>query len=114
VEPLFCTVEEHPNAIVVHVRGEVDVASAPSLRETFIEVLAAAPSTHLIVDLAAVEFIDSTGIGVIVGAHRRLNANGGRFSVVVATSAVRKTLQVTGLLRAWRVTGTVEDALDDV
>jgi anti-sigma B factor antagonist len=114
LEPLVCTVEERPNATGVQVHGEIDIASAPALRDVFIDVLAASPATHLIVDLSDVEFLDSTGIGVIVGAHRRVTANNGRFSAVVTTSAVRRSLQVTGLLRAWRVTGSVEDALDDV
>lgn len=114
MEHLVCAVEEHGNATVVHVRGELDLASAPQLREVLIDVLAEKPSTHLIVDLSGVGFMDSTGIGVIVGAHQRVTANGGWFSAVVTTPGVRKALQTTGLLRAWRVTGSVEDALADV
>jgi anti-sigma B factor antagonist len=109
-----CTVEKLANATVVHVHGEVDMASAPHLRDVFIGVLAAEPSAHLIVDLGGVEFIDSTGIGVIVAAHQRVTANGGWFTAVVPTAKVRKVLQITGLLRVWRVTGSLEDALDDV
>jgi anti-sigma B factor antagonist len=111
---LVCSAEECGNATVVHVRGELDLASAPVVREALVRVLAASPSTHLIVDLGGVEFIDSTGIGVLVGAHQRVTANGGWFTAVVTTPAVRKALQMVGLLRAWRVTGSVEDALADV
>ena len=114
MDPLVCTVEERSNATVVRVQGEVDVVSAATLREVLIEVLSATPSTHLILDLGGVSFLDSTGIGVIVGAHKRVTANGGWFTAVVTTPMVRKVLQVTGLLREWRVTGSVEDALDDV
>jgi len=114
LEPLVWTVEECGNATVVHLQGEVDAVTAPDLRDVFIQVLSAKPSTHLIVDLGGVDFIDSTGIGVMVGAHNRVTAHGGWFTVVVATPMVRKTLQVTGLLRVWRVTSSVEDALDDV
>ena len=114
MDPLDCTVEDLADATVVRVRGEVDMVNAPSLREVLIDVLSAKPSTHLIVDLGGVDFLDSTGISVLVGAHRRVTANGGWFTAVVATPMVRKTLQVTGLLRAWRVTGSVEDALEDV
>ena len=106
--------EQCGNATVVHVRGELDLTSAPDLREVLLRVLAAAPTTHLVVDLGGVEFIDSTGIGVIVGAHQRVTRHGGWFTAVVTTPAVRKALQVTGLLRAWRVTGSVADALADV
>ncbi|MGN6474677.1 MAG: anti-sigma factor antagonist [Mycobacteriales bacterium] len=111
---LKCTVEQLADATIIHVVGEIDLVNAAKLREVLIDVLASTPSTHLVVDLAGVGFIDSTGIGVIVGAHKRLTASDGRLSVVVATSAVRKVLQTTGLLKAWRVTATVKDALDDV
>lgn len=114
MDSLVCAVDSRSNATVVHVKGELDLASAPQLRQVFVQVLADAPSTHLIVDLSGVSFIDSTGIGVIVGAHRRVTANGGWFSAVVTTPVVRKALQTTGLLRAWRVTGSIDDALEDV
>lgn len=112
MDALSCSVEERPEATVVHVRGEVDIASAGTLRETLIEVLGAAPDTHLIVDLSGVEFIDSTGIGVVAGASKRANANSGRFTVVVTTPAVRRALDTTGLLRTWRVTSSVAEALN--
>jgi anti-sigma B factor antagonist len=111
---LSCRVERLADATVIHVVGEVDLTTAPELREVLIDVLSTAPATHLIVDLSGVGFVDSTGIGVMVGAHKRVTANGGRFSAVIATPGVRKVLQTTGLLQAWRVTGSVRDALDDV
>lgn len=114
MERLECSVEECGNATVLHVHGELDLATASLLREVVIRVLAATPSTHLVVDLGDVRFIDSTGIGVLVGAHQRVTAHGGWFSVVVTTPMVRRALQTTGLLRAWRVTGSVADALADV
>jgi anti-anti-sigma factor len=114
LEHLVCAVEEVGTATVVRVRGEVDLATAPQLRGMLLEVLAARPATHLVIDLSAVTFLDSTGIGVLVGAHQRVTASGGWFSAVVSTPMVRRVLQVTGLLRAWRVTGSVDDALADV
>jgi anti-sigma B factor antagonist len=112
VEPLSCTVDHRAGAVIVHVAGEVDMTNAGTLRETLIDVLGADPATHLIVDLSGVEFIDSTGVGVIVGARKRAMSRGGTLTAVVATHAVRRVLETTGLLKAWRVTATVEEALD--
>jgi anti-sigma B factor antagonist len=109
---LTCSVEQLADATVVHVVGEVDLATAPKLRDVLIEVLGATPTTHLVVDLCEVGFVDSTGIGVMVGAHKRVMASGGRFSAVVTTPGVRKVLKTTGLMQAWHVAGSVEDALD--
>jgi len=108
-----CTVERRPDATIVTVIGEVDLANAAELRTVLIDVLATTPDTHLVVDLSGVGFLDSTGIGVMVGAHKRVTTAGGRFSAVVATPVVRKVLQTTGLMRAWHVTESVEDALNN-
>jgi anti-sigma B factor antagonist len=114
LQPIYCTVDKRPEATIVQVHGELDMAGAPKLREVLLEVVGTEPSAHVIVDLSDVGFIDSTAIGVIVGAHKRITAGEGRFTAVVTTTPVRKALQVTGLLRTWRVTGSLEDALDDV
>lgn len=106
-------VEQRADATIVHVHGEVDLVSAAELRVVLIDVLAASPTTHLVIDLGDVDFIDSTGIGVIVGAHRRAEANNGRLTAVVTTGAVRRVLKTTGLLQTWRITASVEEALDD-
>lgn len=109
---LSASVERQSDAIIVHVRGELDIVSAPVLRQVFIEVLSETPAAHLIVDLSDVSFIDSTGIGVIVGAYKRVRTKGGRFNAVVTTTEVRRALTMTGLMRIWRATASVEEALE--
>ena len=111
---MTCEVERRGDAAIVRVVGEVDLTNAAELRVVLVEICSETPSVHLIVDLSGVAFIDSTGIGVIVGAHRRVTAKGGRFTAVVTTPMVHKVLQTTGLLAVWRVTGSVADALEDV
>src|SRR4051794_7570704 len=77
----------HP---VVVARGEIDVATSPLLRSEFAAVLARAPK-EVTLDLHDVSFIDSSGLGVLVGALKRLRESGGdRFTIVGAQDAVRK------------------------
>ncbi len=78
------------------VRGELDAASAPRLR-THIRSALAAGITRVVVDLAAVSFIDAAGLGVLVGARRRLADAGGELEVVHASRPVRRVLEITGL-----------------
>lgn len=113
MDRIACTVGQLPNATVVHVRGEVDLVTAPTLHRVLVDVLNGA-YCHLIVDLSGVEFLDVTGLGVIAGAHGRVTAADKRFTAVVTSTVVRRVLQATGLLRVWRVTGSIEDALNDV
>ena len=84
------------NHDVVTVSGEVDIASAPSLRETLLSVLA--DGTHeLVIDLDQVTFLDSTGIGVLVAAFRRASAEGGSMSLVCNSPRSMRVLEITGL-----------------
>lgn len=109
-----CTIREHETATVLSVHGEIDIATVPHVREALLRVFTTTLPRHLVVDLSDVTFLDSSGIGVLVGAHRRVTSEGGWFTVVVSTPLVRKVLQLSGLLRVWRVTSCVDDALQDV
>src|SRR5579872_6836244 len=82
---------------VVRVGGEVDVASAPEL-EKLLESLPVA-GEDVVVDLTDVTFLDSTGLGVLVGAWNRCQKSepAGKLALVVATSEIERLLEVTGL-----------------
>ena len=83
--------------VVVAVRGEIDIVTAPALWESFVDVL---PDTkRLVVDLAGTEFIDSTGLGVLVRALKRLRHHGGDLVLRSPRANARKVLSITGLDR---------------
>jgi anti-sigma B factor antagonist len=81
---------------VMTVRGEVDLASAPKLAAALSELMDRG-HTHVALDLGAVEFIDSSGLGVLVGSLRRLREQGGDLVLQSASPAVTRILELTGL-----------------
>jgi anti-sigma B factor antagonist len=81
---------------VLTVRGEVDLASAPKLAAAMTELIDRG-YTHVAVDLGAVEFIDSSGLGVLVGSLRRLRDDGGDLVLCAASPPVTRILELTGL-----------------
>ncbi|HEY7105680.1 MAG TPA: STAS domain-containing protein [Acidimicrobiia bacterium] len=82
---------------VISARGEIDVATSPLLRSELTSVLAHEPE-RVTLDLDGVTFIDSSGLGVLVGALKRLREAGGEhFTVVNAQDSVRKVFDITGL-----------------
>jgi len=95
---------------LVELSGEVDISTAPRFKEE-LEALIAEGHTDVVVDLSDVAFIDSTALGVLVGAVRRLHPHGGRMVVVAHTHAVTRPLTLTGLDRVFTVTATREEAL---
>jgi anti-sigma B factor antagonist len=95
---------------VIQVTGEVDVYTAPLLRERIRE-LAAKGAVHLIADLRQVDFLDSTGLGALVGGLKRLRKAGGSLAVVISTPRILRIFEITGLTRALAVQHSVEDAI---
>lgn len=81
---------------VLAVEGEIDVATAAQLREQ-LNTLVAEGKHQLIVDLNRVEFMDSTGLGVLVGAHKHLVELGGVMRVVCTQPTILKVFDLTGL-----------------
>jgi anti-sigma B factor antagonist len=82
----------------VSVRGEVDVYTAPQLRERLYAVVADGVG-QVVLDLSAMTFIDSTGLGVIVGTLKRLREAGGDLVLRSPSRSTRKVLEITGLTR---------------
>ena len=81
---------------VIAPAGEIDLATAGQLREGLEQAESSAPGA-LVVDLRAVEFIDSTGIGELVGCHRRCRESDRALAFVVPEGTIAKILRVTGM-----------------
>jgi anti-sigma B factor antagonist len=92
------SVETHNGnqAVVIEVRGELDLATSPALEQE-LERGTAAKAAVVVVDLRELEFMDSTGLSVLVRAHQRAIENGQRFGVVKGPQQVQRLLSLTGV-----------------
>lgn len=95
---------------VIDVVGEVDVYTAPKLRETLIELVAQG-SYHIVVNMEEVEFLDSTGLGVLVGGLKRVRAHDGSLRLVCSQERILKIFRVTGLAKVFPIYDSVDDAV---
>jgi anti-sigma B factor antagonist len=102
---LKVTTRSQGDHTVISVAGEIDLYTAPRLQSELMTALSKSP-VRLIVDMSGVEFCDSTGINVLLAAHRQATERGGELQLAGPGSATRKVLQVTGL-------ETVFTVLDD-
>ena len=103
-------VSERGEWSVVDVGGEIDVATAPRLREQLI-ALVNDQRYHIVVSLEAVDFIDSTGLGVLISGLKRVRTHGGRFALVCTEPRILKVFEITGLLAVFNVCETIEEAI---
>ena len=97
---------------VVAVTGEIDLFTAPEFKQRMSELIDAGRS-RLVVDLSATTFIDSSSLGVLIGAHRRLKLRGGSLLVVCENETIAKTFKITGLDGVFTIAPSVDAALSD-
>jgi anti-sigma B factor antagonist len=95
---------------VVSPHGEVDVATAPALREHLDQVIDRDPGP-VVVDLTAVTFIDSTGLGVLIGARKRCADADRDLRIVVSEPRILKVFEITGLTDHFTMHESLELAL---
>jgi anti-sigma B factor antagonist len=95
---------------VLQVTGEVDVYTAPMLREQIRE-LAAKGAVHLIADLGQVDFLDSTGLGVLIGGLKRIREAGGSLALSITAPRLLRIFQITGLTNVLTVRRSVTEVI---
>jgi len=95
---------------VISVTGEIDVYTAPTLRERLNELVADG-EYHLVVDMAGVDFLDSTGLGVLVGGLKRARSHDGTLRLVCDQEKILKVFRITGLTKVFPIYAALPDAL---
>ena len=95
---------------VLAVSGEVDVATAPRLREQLVQLVNQG-NHHLVVDLEGVDFLDSTGLGVLVGALKRVRLQDGELTLVCTQPRIVKVFDITGLSKVFTLHESVDSAV---
>jgi stage II sporulation protein AA (anti-sigma F factor antagonist) len=86
------------NRLVLALNGELDLTTSDALAQALDEMLNHFPQKQVALDLGEVDFIDSSGLGVILGRYRRLNQQGRQLSLVSVKPNVRVILEIAGIL----------------
>ena len=102
--------DDRRDVIEVRVRGDVDLATSPRLRSAFVD-LHQRGCHHLEVDLGGVEFLDSTGIGVLIGALRRARQAGGELHLLALSPELDRLFALLGLGAVFGIAPPVDKAL---
>jgi anti-sigma B factor antagonist len=110
VRPLAVERSSADGSELLVVEGEIDLASSSRLISPLNEAVMEAVHS-LVVDLSAVDFMDSTGLALLLGAYRRLRRRGVGFAVVCPGGPVRRVFEVTDMVKTLRVNPTRELAL---
>ena len=95
---------------VLRIDGDIDAYAAPQLRDRVID-LAGNGTVHIIADLRGAGFLDSAGVGALVGSRKELRAGGGSLTLVAGTGRILQTFRIAGLSDAFALHSCVPDAI---
>src|SRR3954471_17196200 len=103
-------VTERAGWAVLSVQSEIDWYTAPRFRERLIELVSQGQH-KIVVDLEQVDFLDSTGLGVLVGGLKRVRSHDGELVLVCTKSRILKVFEITGLTKVFAIHDSVDAAV---
>ena len=103
------TRQEDGNTII-EVGGEIDVYTAPKLRDKITELVGNG-NYHLVIDMEKVDFLDSTGLGVLVGGLKKVRAHDGSMRLICNQERLLKIFRITGLAKVFVIHSSQAEAL---
>lgn len=106
--------EHKPNTLLVRLAGELDLGVADKLRLALDKQLSEKRVKYLVLNLSRVTFVDSSGLGVILGRYKRLSPEGGKVVLVGAQPQVKRILELSGLLQIMDVCQDEANALNKI
>lgn len=97
-------------AHVVDLVGEIDVYTSPTVKEAITELIDDG-HYHLIINLEGVRYIDSTGLGVLIGALKRVREHAGSVNLICTNPQVKKIFDITGLVKIFGIYENEQSAI---
>lgn len=107
---LTLSTREVDERAVIAVGGEIDVYTAPKLRDCITDLVGAG-TYNIVVDLEQVDFLDSTGLGVLVGGLKKVRAHGGSLELVCSQERLLKIFRITGLAKVFVIHDSIDPAV---
>ncbi len=105
-------VREERGIPVVELEGEVDLSTSPQFKETVYQLIDSG-KRDIVVDLDGLDFMDSTGLGVLVAVLKRTSMEGGRIRLVCSKRSIMKVFSITGLDKVFAIYDNLQRCLDD-
>jgi anti-sigma B factor antagonist len=98
-------------ASLIDLEGEIDVYTAPNLKQQIITLLDSGVR-HILINLTNVEYLDSTALGVLIGGLKRLRERDGSLDLICPNPRIKRVFEITGLDKIFDMYTTEEEALD--
>ena len=98
---------------VIELEGEVDVYTAPQLKQQIISILEGGAKV-LAINLTKVDYLDSTALGVLIGGLKRMREKDGNMVLICPSPRIRRVFEITGLDKIFDIYNTEEEAEEEM
>ncbi|KEH98180.1 anti-anti-sigma factor [Clostridium botulinum C/D str. BKT12695] len=106
--------EEREDILIVHMEGELDHHTAEEVRSRIDDRIDRTGFSRIIMDFTNVNFMDSSGIGVVIGRYKKLLLKKGKINMIGAKGAVKRVFELSGMFKIIPLYGNLQDALDNI
>ena len=100
--------------LIVHIQGEIDHHTCNEIRDKLDHEIKKQNALHIIFDFSNIQFMDSSGIGVIIGRYRNLQSQGGRVGIVKVNSQVDRIFELSGLYKIIPKYFSIDEAVSNL
>ncbi|MBP2032478.1 stage II sporulation protein AA (anti-sigma F factor antagonist) [Clostridium algifaecis] len=100
--------------LIVHMIGELDHHSAEEVRNKIDDRLDRDNFNKLILDFSSVSFMDSSGIGVVIGRYKKLNSKAGSICIARVNDSVKRVFELSGMFKIIKLYDSVEQAVENI
>jgi stage II sporulation protein AA (anti-sigma F factor antagonist) len=111
---MYLEFEKKEDKLIVYMAGELDHHSAEEVRNKIDDRLDRDNINKLIMDFSGVSFMDSSGIGVVIGRYKKLNLKKGNICITRVIGAVKRVFELSGMFKIIKVYDSVEDAIKNI
>lgn len=111
---MYLQFENSSDKLIVYMMGELDHHSAEEVRNKIDDRLDRHGIKNLILDFGGVSFMDSSGIGVVIGRYKKINSNGGKFCITNVGDGVKRVFELSGMFKIIKLYDSVKDAIDKI
>lgn len=105
-------VREVQGISVIELEGEVDLSTSPLFKETVYRLIDSG-KRDVVIELDGLDFMDSTGLGVLVAVLKKMSMEGGRLRLVCSKRSILKVFNITGLDKVFSIYDNLQRCLDD-
>lgn len=111
---MFIGFNKEKGKLIVYLEGELDHHSAEEVRSKIDNKIDSNKEKSIILDFSKVSFMDSSGIGVVIGRYKKLGTKGGNISIVNPTNNVSRIFQLSGLFKIIHSYGSIDEAISNM